>query len=89
MGGHDLLKRYSAGERDFRSADLQGGNMEGAILDGVNLSAAQCHKATTWAEGFTIPSDMKFVSEGPNSEETESASPPPVSNPESLDQQAD
>ena len=89
MDGQELLKRYGAGKRDLRSADLHSANLEGAILDGVNLSAAQYDKATTWAEGFTIPGDMEFVSEGATSDEAESAALPPVTNPESLDQQAD
>lgn len=89
MDRQQLLDRYSAGERDLTSADLHGANLQGAILDAVNLSAAQYHKATTWPEDFTIPSDMRFVSEGPNSQETESVNPPPASDPQSLDQRAD
>jgi len=89
MDGQELLDRYSAGERDLTSADLHGPNLQGAILDGVKLSAAQYDKATTWPKDFTIPGDTRFVSEGPNSEETESGTPPPVTDPESLDHRAD
>ncbi|MCS6815312.1 MAG: pentapeptide repeat-containing protein [Cyanobacteria bacterium] len=40
MTSEDLLRRYAAGERDFRGIELQGANLEGANLQGANLQQA-------------------------------------------------
>ncbi|GAX43398.1 rfrA pentapeptide repeat-containing protein [Tolypothrix sp. NIES-4075] len=36
----ELLKRYAAGERDFRSTTLKGMDLSGANLPGINLNQA-------------------------------------------------
>lgn len=53
MTGEELLKRYAAGERDFRgvdltrvkipNVDLSGADLSGAILDSVDLTGAKLH----------------------------------------------
>jgi len=40
MEADELLKRYAAGERDFRKVDLSSANLSSAHLSGINLSGA-------------------------------------------------
>jgi len=40
MEADELLKRYAAGERDFRKVDLRSANLTRANLSGINLSGA-------------------------------------------------
>jgi len=40
MEADELLRRYAAGERDFRKVDLSSANLTKANLSGINLSGA-------------------------------------------------
>ena len=78
------MSRADLSGADLSWTNLNSANLYGALLDGVNLSAAQYDKDTVWPEGFAIPSDMKFVSEGTTGQEAA-----PQTLPESLPEEAD
>lgn len=45
MEADELLRRYAAGERDFRKVDLSRANLNRANLIGINLSGANLSSA--------------------------------------------
>ncbi|MBD2356082.1 pentapeptide repeat-containing protein [Tolypothrix sp. FACHB-123] len=45
MDAKEVLRRYAAGERNFRQADWRGINLAKAILSGVDLTGAHLHNA--------------------------------------------
>jgi uncharacterized protein YjbI with pentapeptide repeats len=78
------LSRSDLSEADLSWTNLNSTNLDGALLDGANLSSAQYDSATTWPDGFDIPSDVKFVSQGTTPHETDAAPTRPSTNPEDL-----
>jgi uncharacterized protein YjbI with pentapeptide repeats len=46
MDAQELIRRYKAGERDFRGADLRGARLGDADLRGVSLVRADLTGAT-------------------------------------------
>jgi len=48
MDQDELLRRYAAGERDFREADLWGAGLLGADLSEANLKRTNLRKANLW-----------------------------------------
>ncbi|MFC2030962.1 pentapeptide repeat-containing protein [Chloroflexota bacterium] len=56
MEAKELIRRYSAGERDFAGADLRGADLRWANLSGANVTDEQLAQAKS-LKGATMPTE--------------------------------
>lgn len=68
---------------DLSWSNLNRANLEGALVDGIDFSAAQYDKDTVWPDGFNLPDTATLVSAGKPPKGKKPAAPP-LTPPESV-----